>query len=97
MSPIVNPADDADDCLQVHEVWRGFHGRILPETIFVFCCIAGSDMCEEDGFVLRLMYLEGLWEVESNYALKFAKECLLDEILGFVIVGIAVNEALVLQ
>ena len=78
-------------------MWQGFHGRILPETIFVFCCIAGFDVYEEDSFVLRLMYLEGPWEVELNYVLKFAEECLLDEILGFIIVGVVVNEVLVLQ
>ena len=53
-------------------------------------------MCEEDNFVLSLMYLEGPREVKSDHTLKFSEKGLSDEILGFVIVGIAVNEAFIL-
>jgi hypothetical protein len=51
---------------------------------------------EEESFVLRLVYIRGFREVESDDTLKLAEEGLLDEILRPVIVGIAVNEALVL-
>ena len=53
-------------------------------------------MCEEDGFVLRLMNLKGFREIELNYALKFTEKGLLDKILGSVIVGVAIDKALVL-
>lgn len=97
MSAIVNPTDDANNCLQVNEVRRGFHGGILPETIFVFCRIAGFDMCEEDGFVLRLVDLAGFREVKLDHTLKFTEECLLDEILRSVVAGVAVDKAFILQ
>ena len=51
---------------------------------------------EEEGFILRLVYLWGFLEVESDNALKLAKEGLLDKILRLVIVSVVVNEALVL-
>jgi len=46
---------------------------------------------------LRLVNLEGLREVELNHALKLAEKCLLDEVLRFVVFGIAVDEAFVLR
>jgi hypothetical protein len=95
-SSVENPANNANDRLQVHEVQGGFQGRILPETILIFCHITGSDVCEEDGFILKLMDLEGFGEVELNHALKFAKKGLLDEILRLIVVGVAVDEAFIL-
>lgn len=53
-------------------------------------------MCEEDSFVLRLMNLEGSREVKLNNALKFAKEGLVNEILGFVVVGVSIDETFIL-
>ena len=61
----VNPANDTNNRLEVYEVWRGFHGGILPEAILVLCCIAGSDVREEDGPVPGLMYAEGFKEVDQ--------------------------------
>ena len=94
--PVVNPADDANDRVEVDEVWRGLQGRVFPETIFIFCRVTGFDVREDDSFVLRLMYLRGLREIKVDNALKFTKKGLLDEILGVIIVGIAINEAFVL-
>ena len=65
--------------------------------ILVFCCITGLDVREEDCFVLGLMNLGGFWEVELNHALKFTEKGLLDEVLGSVVVGVAINKAFVLQ
>jgi len=76
-------------------VQRGFHGGILPETIFILCCITGSEVREEDSFVLRLMDLGGFGEVKLNHALKFTKEGLLDKILGSIIVGVTVNNTFI--
>ena len=54
-------------------------------------------MREEDCFVLGLMNLGGFWEVELNHALKFTEKGLLDEVLGSVVVGVAINKAFVLE
>lgn len=43
------------------------------------------------------MYLGGLWEVELHDTLKLAKAGFPDKVLGFVVVGVAVNETFVLQ
>ena len=77
-------------------MWRGFQGRIFPETILVFYCITGSDVREEDSFILRLMNRGRFREVKSNNVLKFTKEGLLDRILRLIIVGVAINKAFVL-
>ena len=76
---------------------RGSYGRIFPETVFVFRCITSLDVCEEGGFVLKLMYLGGFREVELNHALKFSKKGLLDKILRFLVVGVAINEGFILR
>ena len=97
MLPVANSADDASNCLQIHKVWHRFQGRILPEAIFILHRIAGFDVCKEDSFISRLVNFEGSREVELNHTLKLAEKGLMDRILGFVVVGIAVDEAFVLQ
>ena len=54
-------------------------------------------MCEEDGFVLRLVDLTGFREVKLDHTLKFTEECLLDEILRSVVAGVAVDKTFILQ
>ena len=54
-------------------------------------------MCEEDGFGLRMMNLGGFREVELNHTLKFTEKGLLDEIIGSIVVSVAINETFILQ
>ena len=95
-SPVANPADNTNNRVQVDEVWRGFKGGILPEAILVFYRVASSDVRKEERLIPRLVYCEGLWEVKLDHALKFTEKSLPDEVFGFVVVGVAVNEAFVL-
>jgi hypothetical protein len=53
-------------------------------------------MRKENSFFSSEMYFRGSWEVKPDNALKFTKEGLLDEILGSIVVSIAVNETLIL-
>ena len=95
-SPVENPANNTGNSVEIHEVWGWLHSGILPEAIFVLCCFTRLDMRKEDGFVLKSMYLEGFWKVELDHTLKFAKERLLDQVFGSIVVGVAVNETFVL-
>lgn len=77
-------------------MWRGPNCRVIPEAAFPLSCVTGFDVRQEDRFALRVMYTNGLWEVKLNNTLKFPEESFLDEILGFVVLGIAINKAFVL-
>lgn len=93
----MNPADNTDDCAEIHEVSRAFRGRVLPKTTLVLCCVTGLDVCKEDGYILREVYLGGSWEVELDHTLKFAKEGLLDELLWSIVFSIGVNKTFILS